>query len=96
MEQYARSVQGVDEALRRLNTTLASYRISHNGKSPVDTRGSAQTGIPVVSIPNASATAVEGRQKVPREGPWADVVALRCTQDLLNIFVRSKLRCETD
>lgn len=60
MDQYKASVQGVDDALARLNATLASYKISGNlPKKPV--------AEPVAESPVASEQSSTSTAQVPDE-----------------------------
>lgn len=63
MEQYKASVQGVDDALARLNATLASYKISGNlPKKP--------PGNPVAAaepVPSAQAFSTGTTSQVPED-----------------------------
>lgn len=60
MEEYKASVQGVDEALARLNATLASYKIS--GNLPKKSAADLVTGSE--SLPSSS---TEETNAVPKE-----------------------------
>lgn len=57
MEQYKASVQGVDDALARLNATLASYKISGNlPNKPAVNPVAASQPVPSVQAYSAGAT----------------------------------------
>lgn len=57
MEEYKASVQGVDDALARLNATLASYKISGNlPNKPAVNPVAASQPVPSVQAYSAGAT----------------------------------------
>ena len=98
MDKYEASVQSVDAALKRLNATLASYKLqdgSSNNAKGKPTNGSraadSQDDAGTVKIPQErnAVTAPTGEERLPRDTVsdkiWDDLLSLRSTKPIREV-----------